>query len=34
MRDLRGIFNLYSNKSGLIMIVVVIVFGVANKGAG
>ncbi len=34
MRDLRGVFNLYSNKSGLIMIVVVILFGVGNKGAG
>ncbi|WP_346934622.1 ABC-2 transporter permease [Clostridium sp.] len=34
MRDLRGIFNLYSNKSGLVMIVVVILFGVGNKGAG
>ncbi len=34
MRDLRGIFNLYINKSGLVMIVVVILFGVGNKGAG
>ncbi|WP_346894836.1 ABC-2 transporter permease [Clostridium sp. UBA7503] len=34
MRDLRGIFNLYSNKSGLIMILVVILFGIGNKGAG
>lgn len=34
MRDLRGIFNLYKNKNGLIMIVVVILFGVGNKGNG
>ncbi len=34
MRDLRGIFNLYNNKNGLIMIVAIILIGVGNKGNG
>lgn len=34
LRDLRGIFNLYNNKNGLIMIVIVIFFSIANKGEG
>jgi len=34
LRDLRGIFNLYNNKNGLIMIVIVIFLSIANKGEG
>ncbi|WP_346937840.1 ABC-2 transporter permease [uncultured Clostridium sp.] len=34
IRDLRGILNLYNNKNGLIMIVVVIFLGITNKGNG
>ncbi len=34
LRDLRGIFNLYNNKNGLIMIIVVIFLGIVNKGNG
>jgi len=34
LRDLRGIFNLYNNKNGLTMIVIVIFLGIVNKGEG
>jgi hypothetical protein len=34
LRDLRGIFNLYNNKNGLIMILVMIIFSITNKGNG
>ena len=34
LRDLRGIFNLYNNKNGLIMILIVIFFSITNKGNG
>ncbi|GAA0772560.1 hypothetical protein GCM10008908_19110 [Clostridium subterminale] len=34
MRDLRGIFNLYNNRNGLIIIMVVIFLGITNKGKG
>lgn len=34
LMDFKGIFNLYNNRNGLIMLAVVIFFGIANKGNG